>query len=76
MINENPALHSYFGDAVIQPSIPVTINTRINGDGFYQFCETKDVLVFPRRIIDVHGEERIIVNVRNYSQAIKFQTCR
>ncbi|XP_044259462.1 uncharacterized protein LOC123007975 [Tribolium madens] len=77
MIEENKALHSYFGDSVIEPSSldsGISIVSR-NNEVMEPFCRTRDVSSLPRLMMDVDHVERSIANTDKYKQVIKYQIC-
>lgn len=76
LIKRHSALHSYFGGKIIQPSKVMSLGTRDNDEGPTPFCETKDVSVVPRQMLDIDGATRFIANVEGFSQVVSYQVCR
>ncbi|KAJ3627188.1 hypothetical protein MTP99_014587 [Tenebrio molitor] len=74
IIEENKAVHSYFGN-IIEPSNTMVVSDRFGGSDYEPFCKTVDISTVPKFMRDVDNVERAIANVAGYHQVVKFQTC-
>ncbi|RZB38878.1 hypothetical protein BDFB_002820, partial [Asbolus verrucosus] len=75
IIKENTAVHSYFGNVIEPSNGPVSLFTRFGAEDAKPFCKTIDVTTLPKSMVDIDKVKRTIVNVPNFIQAVKFQTC-
>lgn len=76
IVNQHESFHSFLKGKVIEP-VPngISIFSR-SGEGTPQtFCKTTDITAAPKLMMDIDKKERHIVNVQNYSQILRYQTC-